>query len=210
MSVTAVPIEPVKRSYKVWLWAGILVAVLGAAALAWYGTRAVVAAKGTNDEYLAWNLTQPGVKVTASGLQYQVIKPGTGAAPKDGDVANVSIEGKLRDGTVFQPRAGGPFPIQPGAAIPGFYEAMKLMPKGSHYKIWIPSKLSYDAMPGGGPAELAGQVLMFDVEMKDVKTAADVQREQAMQQEMMRRQMEQMGNQTAPAEGPGPQAPPTQ
>ena len=74
MSVTAVPLQPVKRAYKVWLWIGVLAAIALALGLAWVGTRAAVAAKGTNEQFLAWNKGQPGVKTTASGLQYQVLK----------------------------------------------------------------------------------------------------------------------------------------
>ncbi len=55
MSVTAVPLQPVKRSYKVWLWAGLVLAIAVAVALAWTGTRAPVAVKGDDTQFLAWN-----------------------------------------------------------------------------------------------------------------------------------------------------------
>ena len=85
MSVTAVPLQPVKRAYKVWLWIGVLLAIALAAGLAWVGTREQVAIRGTNAQYLAWNKGRPGVHTTASGLQYQILKPGAGATPNDQD-----------------------------------------------------------------------------------------------------------------------------
>ena len=62
MSVTAVPIPPVKTASKTWLWLGIIVAAAAAFGLAWMGTRQQVALKGTTDQYLAWHKGQPGVK----------------------------------------------------------------------------------------------------------------------------------------------------
>jgi len=210
MSVTAVPLKPVNSSTRLWLWLGILVAIALAFGLAWMGTRATVAVKGTNEQYLAWNKSRSGVKTTASGLQYQVIEAGSGPAAQEGDVATVQIEGRLRDGTIFQPQAGGPFPVQTGGAIPGFVEAMKLMPKGAKYRVWLPSNLAYDAAPGGGPPELKGKILIFDIEMTGLMTAAEVQMRQMQQQQMMQQQMgEQGGNEAAPAEGaPKAETPP--
>ena len=206
MSVTAVPLQPVKTSNKAWLWIGIVIAILAAIGVAWIGTRAVVASKGDEATYLAWNAGQPGVRTTASGLQYQLIEAGEGPVGKDGDVATISIEGRLRDGTIFQPRAGGPFPIQAfdparPVAILGFLEALKLMNKGSRYRIWIPAKLGYDAIPGeGGPAELKGQLLIFDVDVTELQSAAEMQMQQMLQQQQMQQQMQEMqGNSTDPA-----------
>ena len=216
MSVTAVPVKPVNSSTRLWLWLGVLVAVLLAVGLAWMGTRAAVAVKGTNEQYLAWNKGQSGVKVTASGLQYQVIEKGEGPTAHDGDVATVEITGHLRDGTVFQEKAGGPFQVQAGGAIPGFVEAMKLMPKGAKYRVWLPSNLAYDAVPAeAGPHPLKGKILIFDIEMKDLMTAAEVQMRQMQQQQMMQQQMGgepgAEGNAAAPAAGadaPAEKAPP--
>ena len=211
MSVTAVPLKPVNSSTRLWLWLGILVAVALAFGLAWMGTRAAVAVKGTNEQYLAWNKGQPGVKVTASGLQYKVIEAGEGPTAQDGDVATVQIEGHLRDGTVFQEKAGGPFQVQAGGAIPGFVEAMKLMPKGAKYRVWLPSNLAYDAVPAeAGEHPLKGKILIFDIEMTGLMTAAEVQMRQMQQQQMMQQQMgEGAGNEAAPAEGaPKAETPP--
>jgi hypothetical protein len=203
MSVTAVPVQPASSSTRLWLWLGLVLAILLALGLAWMGTRAAVAAKGTNEQFLAWNKTRSGVQTTASGLQYQIIEPGEGPTAQEGDVANVQIKGTLRDGKVFQPEAGGPFQIQDGGAIKGFVEALRLMRKGSKYRGWIPSNLAYDEAPAGGPSdELKGKVLIFDIEMTGLMTKADVEMRQMQQQQMMQQQLEAQGggNEAAPAE----------
>ena len=91
-TVTAVPLQPVKRSYLVYLWLGIALALIGAVALARQG-----------DDPLTRNARAKGVVTTASGLQYKVLQPGQpGAAkPTDSDVALITYEGKLLNGTVF-------------------------------------------------------------------------------------------------------------
>jgi len=194
MSVTAVPVTPPSSSTRLWLWLGLVVAIAAALGLAWMGTRAAVAAKGTNEQFLAWNKGQSGVKTTASGLQYQILVAGDGPTAQEGDVANVQIEGRLRDGKIFQPQAGGPFQVQEGGAIKGFVEALRLMRKGSKYRVWIPSNLAYDEAPAGGPSdELKGKVLIFDIEMTNLMTAAEVMLRQQQQQQMMQQQMEAQG-----------------
>jgi hypothetical protein len=180
MSVTAVPLQPVKSSFKMWLWFGLVLAAALAFGLAWTGTRATVAAKGTNDQFLAWNRSQPGVQVTASGLQYQVLKTGEGANAVDGDGVSLTIEGRKRSGDVFQPK--GPLRYQIGVQpmIPGFAEAVKLMNKGSQLRVWLPPKLGFDATPGA-PPEFKDQLLIFDISMDELITAAQIQAMQAQQ-----------------------------
>jgi FKBP-type peptidyl-prolyl cis-trans isomerase FkpA len=195
MSVTAVPLQPVKRAYKVWLWIGVLAAITIAAALAWTGTRSAVAAKGSNEAFLAWNGSQPGVRSTPSGLQYQVLREGEGPAAKDGDLATASLEGRLRDGTIFQPKAGGQIPVGQGM-IAGFTEALKLMNKGSRYRVWLPPKLGYGGEPGAQGHALADKVLIFDLEMQELVPAEQFRQMQMQQmQQMMQQQMQGQGGQ---------------
>ncbi len=183
MSVTAVPLQPVKRAYMVWLWIGVLAGILLAAGLARAGTRAAVAAKLPNEQFLAWHKGQPGIVTTASGLQYQVIEPGSGPNVADQDGVVLKIHGVLRDGTEFQPEA--PMRFQVGQPmIPGFTEGVKLMKKGAKYRFWLPQNLGYGAEPGAGN-ELSDKVLVFDVEMQDLVPAAVIQ--QMMTQQMMQR-----------------------
>jgi hypothetical protein len=186
MSVTAVPLQPVKRAYKVWLWLGVIVAVALAIGLAWTGTRAAVAAKLPNDQFLAWHKGQAGIRTTASGLQYQVLKEGQGATAKDQDGVSLQIHGTLRDGSEFQPAA--PMRFQVGQPmIPGFTEGVKLMNKGAKYRFWLPPNLGYGAEPGAGN-ELADKILIFDVEMSDLVPASVIQ--QMMMQQMLQQQQQ--------------------
>lgn len=195
-SVTAVPLQPVKSSYKVWLWLGLLAAVLLAFGLAWKGTRAEVAARYPDDKFLAWNTGQSGVVTTASGLQYKVLKAGEGAKAAEQDGVSLEIHGTLRDGNEFQPKAPMQFRVgQP--MIPGFTEGVKLMNKGAKFRFWLPPSLGYGA-PGGQPNELSTKVLVFDVEMKDLIPAATIQ--QMMMQQMLQQQ-QQGGAPGAPGAG---------
>lgn len=183
-SVTAVPIAPVKRRYIVYLVLGLLLAVAAAAALAW---QAPV-------DFLTHNGRQPGVVTTASGLQYKVLTAGKGATPTDADVALVQYVGKLPDGSVFdQSRQPTPMPV--AGVVPGFSEALKLMPKGAKYRVWIKPELGYGApRPAGAPpldgkaAELARQVLTFDLELLDFLPEAVVRQMQAQQMQQMQGQ----------------------
>lgn len=189
MTVTAVPIPPTKRGLLYLLWAGILVAVCGGIALA-----ALSVPVDPNARLLARNRHQPGVVQTKSGLQYKVLRPGTGSTtPTDRDVVLVNYEGKLPDGTTFD-KSPQPTPFAPTDVVPGFGEAVKLMKKGAKYRFWIKPALGYGApRPAGAPplqgkaAELARQVLIFDVEMVEFLP------QEVLQQRMMQmQQMQQM------------------
>lgn len=211
MSVTAVPLQPVKRAYKVWLWIGVLLAIALAAGLAWLGTREQVAAKLPNDQFLAWHKGKAGIETTASGLQYQVLKAGEGPTASEQDGVALQIHGTLRDGSEFQPAT--PMQFQVGQPmIPGFTEGVKLMRKGSKYRFWLPPSLGYGANAGAqGGGDLADKVLIFDVEMKELVPAAVVQ--QMMMQQMMQQQQQQGGAPGGPppgAGGPPPQGIPGQ
>lgn len=201
-TVTAVPIPPVKSSIKIWLWLGVILAIAGAFGLAWAGTRAVIAAKGTNEQYLAWNATQPGVHSTASGLQYMVLAPGEGPTPTETDFPTIEVEGKFRDGTVFQPKVTSPFPMA-SKAMPGFLEALKLMRPGARYRIWLPSKLAYDTMPGGAPPEFKDKIVVFNVTLKEIVSQQEMQ--MRMYQQQMQQQMQQQQMQGGAPEGAGPE-----
>ena len=187
-SITAVPLQPVKRSVLVYLWAGIAIAVLGAFALAW------MAPLDPATVFLAKNRETPGVIQTASGLQYQILTPGKGGvSPTDTDVTLVTFEGKLIDGTSFgKSQQPTPVPLSTPAdkaasqGIPrGFFEALKLMTKGAKYRFWLKPSLGYgDKATGSIPPH---SVLIFDIEMIDFMSEAAINRLQ-MQQQMMQQQ----------------------
>ncbi len=169
-TVTAVPLQPTKRSYLVYLWVGIALALIAAVALARQG-----------DDPLARNARARGVVVTASGLQYKVMAPGKpGAAkPTDADVALVNYEGKLLNGTTFD-KSQQPTPFPVAGVVPGFSEGLKLMPKGSKYRFWVKPSLGYgDKTTGPIPAN---STLVFDVELLDFLPQSVVQQMQAQAQ----------------------------
>ncbi len=132
------------------------------------------AAAGKNREdgnaFLAKNKTQPGVVTTASGLQYQVLRAGSGERPMPTSRVRVNYEGKLLDGTVFDSsyERGQPVDFGLNQVIKGWTEGVSLMPVGAKYRFWIPSELAYgsNGTPGGpiGP----DAALTFDVELLGV------------------------------------------
>lgn len=182
MSVTTVPIQPIKKGSMIKLWLGIIVVVLVAAGLACIGTQEAVATGATNEQFLANNADEEGVITTDSGLQYKVLKPGEGPSPIATDTALVKYEGSLRDGTVFDANEQTPMPV--GAVVPGFSEALQLMQKGGEYRIWIPSELGYGEQ-SPSPALPANSLLIFDVTLIDFISAEQMQAlQQQMQQQM--------------------------
>ena len=205
MSITAVPLKPVKRRVLVYLWLGIALAVVLAAVLA-FQTPIDPATV-----FLSRNAKAGGIVTTPSGLQYQVLKAGKGPTPTDEDVAVVGYEGKLTDGTVFDqstPQQPLVAPLGEKATIPGFEEAIKLMPVGSRYRVWIKPSLAYGnaAKPGIPPRS----VLVFDLDMIDFKSKQWVREMQARQQMMQQQGMGAPGVPGAMPPGAMPQgAPPS-
>jgi FKBP-type peptidyl-prolyl cis-trans isomerase len=116
--------------------------------------------------FLAANKTKPGVRETASGLQYQVIRQGSGPLPKPTDRVRVLYKGTLLDGTEFDStdaHGGQPVEFALNQVIPGWSEGVALMPVNSKYKFWIPAKLGYG--PNGQPPIGPNATLVFEVEL---------------------------------------------
>lgn len=128
------------------------------------------AAKGKEEgaAFLATNKDKPGVKVTESGLQYQVVRAGSGPMPASTDVVRVHYKGTLLDGTVFDSSYDRGQPAEFGLAqvIPGWSEGVALMPVGSKYMFWIPAELGYGEA-GGGPIP-PNAMLTFEVELMEI------------------------------------------
>jgi len=120
------------------------------------------------EAYLAANAARSGVVTTASGLQYEVIKQGSGAKPGPNDSVRVNYEGSLIDGTVFDSSytRGEPIEFLVDAVIPGWQEGVQLMNEGSTYRFVIPSGLAYGAY-GSGPIPPEA-TLIFTVELLSV------------------------------------------
>jgi FKBP-type peptidyl-prolyl cis-trans isomerase len=125
------------------------------------------------ETFLAENKKKPGVTTLPSGLQYKVIKQGTGKSPKASDTVTVNYEGRLadKDGTVFDSSAkhGGPANFQVDGVIKGFSEALQLMKVGSKWEVYIPSNLAYGPSPPPGSRITPNAPLVFDLELVEVK-----------------------------------------
>jgi len=118
-------------------------------------------------DFLVENGKKPGVITTSSGLQYEVIKEGTGKKPAASDVVKVHYEGKLIDGISFDSSLGGaPIEFPLDQVISGWTEGLQLMSVGSKYKFYIPPELGYGA-GGAGPIP-PNSVLIFEVELLDI------------------------------------------
>lgn len=121
--------------------------------------------------FLEQNKTRAGVKVTASGLQYEVIQEGTGAKPTAEDKVKVHYTGTLIDGTKFDSSVdrGEPITFPLGNVIKGWIEGLQLMSVGSKYKLYIPSELGYGAQGSGGGQIGPNEVLIFEVELLGIE-----------------------------------------
>ena len=119
-------------------------------------------------KFLAQNKTKAGVKTTASGLQYEVIKEGTGSKPTTADTVTVHYVGTLINGNEFDNslKRGEPISFPVTGVIRGWTEALQLMPEGSKYKLYIPHELAYG--PNDNGPIPGGSVLIFEVELLKV------------------------------------------
>jgi FKBP-type peptidyl-prolyl cis-trans isomerase FklB len=126
-------------------------------------------AKKEGAAFLVENKTKPGVITTASGLQYIVLKEGTGPKPTAADRVKCDYEGRLLDGTVFDSsiKQGHPIEFAVGGVIKGWTEALQLMTVGSKYRLFIPSDLGYGDQQMG-PDIKPGSTLIFDVDLLDI------------------------------------------
>ncbi|HET7897918.1 MAG TPA: FKBP-type peptidyl-prolyl cis-trans isomerase [Flavisolibacter sp.] len=122
-------------------------------------------------KFLATNQSKQGVKTTASGLQYEVLKQGTGAKPGITDTVEVNYVGTLLNGTEFDNsyKRGQPISFALTNVIKGWTEGLQLMPVGSKYKFYIPYSIGY-GLNGNGPIP-GGATLVFEVELLNVKPA---------------------------------------
>src|SRR5258708_6163132 len=121
------------------------------------------------DAFLADNGKKQGVVTLPSGLQYKILKPAEGKKPTDADTVSCNYRGTLIDGTEFdKSEAGQPATFEVGMVIPGFKEALKLMPVGSTWQFFIPPNLAYGER-GAGNAIGPNTTLIFEVELLSIK-----------------------------------------
>ncbi|WP_174278805.1 FKBP-type peptidyl-prolyl cis-trans isomerase [Sphingomonas bacterium] len=155
-TVTAVPLQPVKRGYLIWLWLGIALALVGAVALA---------------------------RAAPQGIRLTTLKAGHGKMPGATDVVLVSYTGKLTNGTVFD-KSPQPVPFEVSGVVPGFAQGLKRMQKGGRYRLVIPPQLGYGVSPPPGALIPPNATLIFDVQLIDFRTQEEVRQMQMMQQMM--------------------------
>jgi FKBP-type peptidyl-prolyl cis-trans isomerase FklB len=122
-----------------------------------------------NEAYLAKNKEKAGVSVTPSGLQYEVIKMGTGPKPTQNNTVKVHYIGTLIDGTEFDSsvKRNEPAQFPVSGVIPGWTEALQLMPVGSKFKLYIPENLAYGANQAGDVIK-PFSTLIFEVELLEI------------------------------------------
>src|SRR6266849_361381 len=126
--------------------------------------------KKEGDAFLAANKTKPGVVTTPSGLQYKILKEGTGPKPTAADKVVCNYKGTLINGTEFDSsyKRGQPATFPVGQVIKGWTEALQLMPVGSKWQLFVPADLAY-ADRGAGPDIGPNSTLIFEVELVSIK-----------------------------------------
>ena len=126
--------------------------------------------KAKGAAFLAENKKKDGVIETPSGLQYKVVKMGTGAKPSATDRVKVHYHGTLIDGTVFDSSVerGQPITFGLNQVIAGWTEGVQLMPVGSKFIFYIPSNLAYGDRAAGDKIK-PGSTLIFEVELLDIE-----------------------------------------
>ena len=125
--------------------------------------------KEKEEKFLEANKNKPNVKVTASGLQYQIIEPGSSDKPGPADTVYVRYKGQLIDGTVFDevPANEDPIPLTLNRVIAGWQEGIPLVGEGGKIKLFIPSELGYGTSGTQGIEPYS--TLIFDVEVSEVR-----------------------------------------
>jgi FKBP-type peptidyl-prolyl cis-trans isomerase FklB len=125
--------------------------------------------KKIGEDFLATNKNKPGVITLPSGLQYMVIREGTGPKPAITDKIKCHYHGTLIDGRVFDSSVdrGQPVDLEVNHVIPGWTEALQLMSVGSKWKLFVPSNLAYGDQQAG-PMIGPGSTLIFDVELLEI------------------------------------------
>lgn len=164
--ITRVPLQPIAKGSLTKLWLGVAAAALAAGGLAF--------------------ATMP------RGVEVETIKEGTGAMPTTTDVVQINYKGSLENGKVFDQGERAVFPVD--GVIPGFTQALVKMKKGGKYKVEIPAELAYGPQeqrnPQTGTVEIpANSNLVFEIELIDFKSRAEVEAQMRAMQ-MMQQQMQ--------------------
>lgn len=126
--------------------------------------------KAKGEAFLAQNKSKQGVVALPDGLQYKIIKSGTGAKPGKEDTVTVEYTGRLISGEVFDSteKTGKPATFKLSQVIPGWTEALQLMPEGSTWEVYVPANLAYGSRSVGGPIG-PNETLIFNIHLISVK-----------------------------------------
>lgn len=170
--------------------------------------KAVESNKGLTEaskKYLIENKNKPGVKVTASGLQYKIITEGKGEKPKDENTVSFNFIGKLADGKEFDNsyKRGNPLEIPISRLIPGWKEALTMMPVGSKWEIVIPSEIGYGEQGAGGIIP-PNATLIFELELIKILNKSEEEELQKKMMEQMQQQKQMQGGPGGPGGAPRP------
>jgi len=140
--------------------------------------------KKDGEAFLAANKTKEGVVALPSGLQYKIIKAGTGPKPTAADTVVCNYKGTLIDGKEFDSsyKRGQPATFPVGGVIKGWTEALQLMPVGSTWQLFIPSDLAYGDRQAG-PDITPGATLVFEVELVSIQAKADAKGDSGAKQD---------------------------
>jgi len=126
--------------------------------------------KAESEAFLAENKKKEGVITLPDGLQYKILKAGTGKKPKESETVKVHYRGTLIDGTEFDSSVNhgqpGEFPVN--SVIKGWTEALQLMPVGSKWQLYIPAELAWGAVGGAGGRIGPNAAVIFDVELLSI------------------------------------------
>jgi FKBP-type peptidyl-prolyl cis-trans isomerase len=120
------------------------------------------------EAFLKANAAKPGVVTTASGLQYQVIAAGAGPKPTASSTVRTRYRGMLLDGTEFDSSGQDPVSFNLGQVIPGWTEALQLMPVGSKWRLFVPPALAYGAR-GAGQDIGPNATLVFEIDLLGIE-----------------------------------------
>jgi FKBP-type peptidyl-prolyl cis-trans isomerase FklB len=134
-----------------------------------YMNEKIAAQKQEGKAFLEANKTKPGVNELSNGIQYEVIKEGTGAQPKLSDKIKAHYKGSLLNGKEFDSsfKRNQPFSAPLTALIQGWQIAIPQMKQGSHWRLWIPSDMAYGDRGAGGDIP-GGATLIFEVELLEI------------------------------------------
>ncbi len=156
--ITRVPLQPIAKGALTKLWLGVAAALLIAGGIAW--------------------------AAIPSGVEVETVLAGQGNSPTRDDVVLINYKGMLTNGTVFDENKQVPLPVD--GVVPGFTQALEQMQRGGKYKVTIPSELGYGS-EASGPIP-ADSDLIFEVELIDFKSKAEIQEQQRIMEQLQQMQ----------------------